>query len=392
VVAVRNVQKLRLIDQRPASVGAFTIAGWLVVPIIVIVALVIIFSQILLANQARRQIAYYAFADGLGAVRLMDIDRMLYADLFRINDWVVTLAWSPDGEKLVFISYENGYYFLNVMDADGRNVHRLTDHTASNRLPVWSNDGQIITFEAGGYLPYMAIFRIDASGENVRVLVENISGATSDLSWSPDGQQVALAATIDDSSTFEIFAMNTDCIKQNSPCQPERLTDNAADDRSPVWSPDGKRIAFLSNRDGKLEVYALEADCADQPDGCQAHQLTNIGVSGSSILSWSPDGRWLSFEASVNDVSSVIYVMDMTCETLDDCPKLMRRITSTQDHSTSAAWSADSREIVYISRINGTVLALLDIDTCIQLDEDCPETAYRLTPSSDTSWSPVWRP
>jgi Tol biopolymer transport system component len=358
----------------------------------VIIALVVVLAQVLMPNQARRQIAYYANGDGLGAVRLMDVDRWISVDLFRVNDWVNALSWSPDGEQLAFITYENGYYFLNLMDAYGKNAHRLTDHTASNRQPVWSNDGQIITFEAGGYLPYMAIFRVDATGENVRTLMEDSGGATANLSWSPDGEQVALAAIGDDPNAFEMFVMDADCVKQNIPCQPERLTAHPADDRLPVWSPDGERIAFLSDRDGKLEVYALEANCIDQPDDCQPRQLTNIGVSGTSLLSWSPNGRWLSFEASINDVGAVIYVMDMTCEPLSKCPRTMHRLTSTQDSASSVSWSADSQEIIYISRIDGTVLALLDVDACIQLGEGCQTLERRLTAADETSWYPAWRP
>jgi len=380
--------------RRPASVGVVVIGGWLIAVSAVVVALVVLFSQILLANQARRQIAYYANADGLSAVRLMDVDRRISANILRnpIADWVPTLAWSADGENLVFVSYEDGYYILNLIDAYGKNLRHLTDQTASNRLPVWSSDSQIITFEAGGYLPYIAIFRIDATGENLRPLIEDSGGATGNLSWSPDGQQIALAATVDDPNAFEIFIMNADCVRQNIPCQPERLTNQTANDYYPVWSPDGQRIAFLSNRDGKLEVYGLEADCADQGEGCEPHQLTNIGVSSMSILSWSPDGCWLAFEASINDVGSVIYVMDMTCETLDECPITMRRLTSTQDSASSLTWSANSKEAVYISRIDGTVLALLDVDACIQLGDDCRILEQRLTPADETSWAPAWRP
>lgn len=380
------------VNQRPASTGALLIAGLVMAGSIALIALVVVLAQVLLANQARRQIAYYANGGGLGAVYLMDVDRWISAGLFRVNDWVNALSWSPDGEQLAFITYENGYYFLNRMDAYGKNVYRLTDHTASNRQPVWSNDSEIITFEAGGYLPYMAIIRIDTTGENVRTLMEDSGGATANLSWSPDGRRVVLAAVVDGSGTFEILAMDADCIRQHIPCQPQRLTDHAADDRFPIWSPDGERIAFLSDRDGKLEVYALDANCADQINGCQPHQLTNIGVSGTSRLSWSPDGRWLSFEASINDVGSVIYVMDMVCPALSECPRTMNRLTSTQDSTSSVSWSADSREIVYISRINGTVLAILDIESCIQLGEGCPNQERRLTPASETSWYPAWRP
>jgi TolB protein len=70
---------------------------------------------------------------------------------------------------------------------------------------------------------------------------------------------------------------------------PTRLTDNAADDREPVWSPDGSRLAFASRRDGNWELYILEMASGD------VTRLTSDLVFESNP-SWSPDGLWLAYE------------------------------------------------------------------------------------------------
>jgi dipeptidyl aminopeptidase/acylaminoacyl peptidase len=66
-----------------------------------------------------------------------------------------------------------------------------------------------------------------------------------------------------------------------------QLTNDAAKDREPQWSPDGRRIAFYSNRSGQWEIWAIN------PDGSGLKQLTYAGLALRA--SWSPDGRWLSY-------------------------------------------------------------------------------------------------
>src|SRR5579864_5360536 len=63
-------------------------------------------------------------------------------------------------------------------------------------------------------------------------------------------------------------------------------------DSSPVWSPDGKTIAFLSSRDGNSQVYLLSMD------GGEAHELTHLST-GADIVKWSPDGKTIAFTSSV---------------------------------------------------------------------------------------------
>ena len=66
-----------------------------------------------------------------------------------------------------------------------------------------------------------------------------------------------------------------------------QLTNDAAKDREPQWSPDGRRIAFYSNRSGQWEIWAIH------PDGSGLKQLTYAGLALRA--SWSPDGRWLGY-------------------------------------------------------------------------------------------------
>ena len=82
-----------------------------------------------------------------------------------------------------------------------------------------------------------------------------------------------------------------------------RLTRHPALDYWPVWSPDGQRIAFTSNRDGNYEIYVMDAD------GRNLRNLTHHPAQ-DNYAAWSPDSRRLAF-ISNRDGGHDVYVMDV---------------------------------------------------------------------------------
>jgi len=85
-----------------------------------------------------------------------------------------------------------------------------------------------------------------------------------------------------------------------------RLTNNPATDWSPSWSPDGKKIAFDSYRDGNGEIYVMNADGSGQIN------LTN-NPADDGITSWSPDGKMIAF-VSGRDGNDEIYVLNINAQ------------------------------------------------------------------------------
>ncbi len=147
--------------------------------------------------------------------------------------------------------------------------------------------------------------------------------------WSPDGKRMAFASSRDGNQ--EIYVMNADGTGQT------RLTNNTANDKWPAWSPDGSRIAFTSERDGNMEIYVMNTDGAAQT------RLTN-NPGWDRAPTWSPDGSRIAF-ASSRDGNGEIYVMkaDGSGQT---------RLTNNSVFDDDPAWSPDGRKIAFMSEMD----------------------------------------
>ncbi len=162
------------------------------------------------------------------------------------------------------------------MNADGSGLRRLTRNTVGDRNPVWSPDGRRIAFESNWQLNVM-----NADGSRQRRLTRN-GGRNFTPAWSPDGQKIAFERRLGRkkygpcngcgrASTFEICVMNADGSGQ------QRLTTQGA---QPGWSPDGQKIAFMSERDGNAEIYNMNADGSQQRNLTRTPGGKKAGLSG----------------------------------------------------------------------------------------------------------------
>jgi len=204
-----------------------------------------------------------------------------------------TPAWSPDGERIVFVSNRDGNREIYVMDADGHNQINLTNHPAEDWMPAWSPDGERIAFVSyrdGNW----EIYVMGADGSNVTRLTEEKADDWAP-SWSPDGAELAFCSTRD--GNWEIYVMDS------SGSLPIRLTEHPENDLAPVWSPDGQWIAFESTRDGNSEIYIMDRN------GEQLRNLSNTPMADDHGPGWSPDGNRIVFY-SIRDGDWDIYAMN----------------------------------------------------------------------------------
>jgi len=154
--------------------------------------------------------------------------------------------------------------------------------------------------------------------------------------WSPDGRKLAFVSRRDGNS--EIYVMNADGGDQ------QNLTRQPASDSHPSWSRDGRRIVFVSRRDGNSEIYVMNADGSG---------LGNLTRTPSDELdpAWSPDGRAIAFvqkrcRPNPRDTRCAIsYETYLYVVNADGSG--LRRLTAQRAHLFNPSWSADGRTIRY---------------------------------------------
>ena len=194
---------------------------------------------------------------------------------------------SPDGRR---VAYNVGDDILTINDDGTWNMAVLSGREAYE--PAWSPDGSKIAFQSWEHQP-SEIYVMDVDGGNLTRLTYD-TDYDDYPAWSPDGTQIVFVSDRDGNS--EIYVMDADGSNQR------RLTNDSADDWFPVWSPDGKEILFQSDRDGR-GIYVMNAD------GTSVRRLTSTDYS-SNCPFWSPDGTKIVFHSWQDTDQSEIYIMD----------------------------------------------------------------------------------
>jgi len=246
-------------------------------------------------------------------------------------DWFGVALWSLAIGLLVGIVY--------IWQARNTNLFRMTPFQVSKQTAIPTagagldtSRNTVIVFQSRATSDSnWVIARINNDGTEKTVLTD---GEANDMSpvISPDGSRIAFVSDRD--GNREIYVMNADGTN------PVNLTRHVAEDWTPAWSPDGRYIAFSSFRDSNWELYVMRSD------GSEVTRLTE-NVFADYSPSWSPDGTKLAY-VSDRDGNLEIYTKPL------DSP-IETRITNNPATDQSPAWSPNGMFIAFASYRDGNM-------------------------------------
>jgi len=337
-----------------------------------------------------RGILFESYRDGNTEVYMMNPDGSSQTNLTNNPGSDYQPCWSPDGTKIAFETYRDGNGEIYVMNADGTGQTNLTNNLDWDGWPSWSPDGTKIAFETNRDAD-MVPLTVDPKFHppiNREIYVMNADGSGQTnltnnpdwdgwASWSPDGTKIAFHRTLGggggmyvegidpqvsfDGENREIYVMNANGTGQVN------LTNNFGWDGMPIWSPNGAKIAFKSDRDGNDEIYVMN------PDGSGQSRLTSNSAVDSSP-SWSPDGAKIAFKSS-RDGNDEIYTMNANGSG-------QIRLTSNLDWDAGPSWSPDGTKITFETHRDGNLeVYLMNANGSGQIN---------LTNNPDWDGYPVW--
>jgi len=169
-------------------------------------------------------------------------------------------------------------YKLQVADSDGYNAQTVVRSAEPLMSPAWSPDGNrlaYVSFEDKRSKVY-----VQNLTDGHRELLAEFSGINSAPAWSPDGTRLALTLSRDGNAEIYVMLLNSRALK--------RLTFDPAIDTEPSWSPDGRGIIFTSDRAGSPQLYRMDAS------GGSAERLTFDG-DYNARASYAADGKSITF-------------------------------------------------------------------------------------------------
>lgn len=201
-------------------------------------------------------------------------------------------------------------YSLQVADSDGHNPRPILRSTAPLMSPAWSPDGEKIAYVSfENRAPAIYIQNINTGK---RQLISSFDGLNGAPAWSPDGRRLALVLSKEGSADVYVLDLPSRRLR--------RLTRSYAIDTEPVWSPDGSEIVFTSDRGGKPQLYKV---------GVVSGDVERITFEGkyNARATFSPDGKYLAmvhgdgnrFQIAVLELETGALRV-LTDSTLDESP------------------------------------------------------------------------
>lgn len=257
------------------------------------------------------QIAYASNRTGLPQIYLVDLASQDAVQITDMPEGACQPSWSPDGQKLVFISPCKGMdeiYFaasLYIVNSDGTDLTPLFTVPGGDFDPVWSPDGDSIAFTSLR-TGQMENFIFKLSDQTALQITKGAKSVESrQPAWSPQGAQIAY--TVKRLGVYQIWLMDADGSNQKQIVR----SGTTSSDYLPTWSHDGQLILF-NQRCVKTFClpYLMRVSATDRSE----EQGTRLTFSALTIedVEYSPDGFWLVYEGEEAGQNKDIVYMTVT--------------------------------------------------------------------------------
>jgi dipeptidyl aminopeptidase/acylaminoacyl peptidase len=307
--------------------------------------------------------------------------RFMIDDYFKTQD-ISDIRISPDGEKVVFVKQEviddksaegkmkrkHDIYMVTLADNE---IHRLTSHEIDSSMPRWSPDGRYLFFlstRCGKSQIWMLDMKRGGEGQQLTDWDPGIE----DYACSPDSEYIAFVSkdpkNKNDADDDEKGKRNDPyvitrtlylsdgigyfgdprewrhlwVISLADPKNPRKITDGDFDDRNCEWSPDGRHIAFVSNRTGDDDNNDNTDIWIVSSGGGKPQQITsNPGADDSPL--WSPDGRFIAYIS--NPQPNNLYKINHLCVVSPEGGRPVCLSKSMDREVQNLAWDKDSKAV-----------------------------------------------
>jgi Tol biopolymer transport system component len=255
-------------------------------------------------------------------------------------------SFSPDGRYLAFTRYIGpvvaDIFVLELPNEEGERVEarQLTHWNRWSGNPVWSADGQEILFirkEAG---TGSRIWRVAAFNNTDARLVESVGEGSRSIALSATSNRLVYSNGASDMNIWRISLDSTSFgPTPNHSAAPTRLIASTRGDGQPQLSPDGRLIAFTSDRSGDPEIWLANSD------GSGERQLTRLHAAISAGAHWSPNGKEIVFHSRPAGTAN-LYIVNVETGAY-------RQLTTGLTENYMPSWSHDGEWIYFGSEREG---------------------------------------
>jgi WD40 repeat protein len=261
-------------------------------------------------------------------------------------------ALSPDGSQVAYFS-EADFYFVDLYLADaktGKIKRRVFKSTYNsnyetfrfiNSAASWSADGRYLAVAAKRG-PRDDILVIDVKKNNARRIQVGLNGITTPT-WSPDGKQLVFSGL--DGGISDLFIVNQDGTGLR------RLTHDKNADLHPVWSPDGKTIAFSTDRGPRTDFDVLRfsntAIALYHLDTDEIEVLPHMEVGTNGSPQWSPDGKEIAYVSDRTGIAN-IFLYELDTKNIYQITDLYTGVAGIVPLSPVLSWAGPANELAFV--------------------------------------------